>query len=265
MYTEKHLETMNKLLKTALYDEKSRSLSEKIQEYSNLLIQTKDVKLIQHANIMRYYNNHYVTNHNFIDELRNNLFNPFYEHICEKYPFLFVLDGRRKSFMKTEKKIRQNSKLGKDRIPNDLFAFRLVLHGATHEDCYTVLKDLESLCLLKGYILINTKDYIKNIKENGYSALHLILQSLDGKTFEIQIRTIEDHLQAEYSEKQNHKVYDAKKYDSKIDINLTKVKLQHSMFMPIKMADGSYEYYDEAGLNSPLIILLRRNTFTNSK
>ena len=255
-----YLEIMDECLKKAVYTH-DLALPQMINLYCDYLTSSGNIECLQHANILRNYNLNYVINVNLIAFLRDQLFNNFYDLISENYDFCFILEGRRKSFLKTETKIRNYLKNNIQKIPDDLFGFRVVLSGASYDQCYTVFNDLVELCIKKGFILIKTKDYIKSPKPNGYSSLHSIFQSQDGKTFEVQIRTIEDHLKAEYSEEQNHLNYDLNKYQERLDIDLSNIKLKNSMFTSIPNQNGEFVFYDEAGFLNSLTILTRRKSF----
>lgn len=258
--TESRTDLMNSLLKEALY-KKNQTLPAIIDDYIRLLTETDDVHLVQHANILKLFNKNYVTDINFIDYMRDTLFSQLYDFLLNHHDFLFELIGRRKSFLKTELKIREYTKTDMNNIPNDFFAYRIILYGATYDDVYSVGKQLKDFCIIHGFVLQNTKDYILHQKSNGYRALHLIFQSLEGRTFEVQIKLSKDHLNTEYGAEQNHEEHDKRKYKTDLDIDLTLVYLKHGIFTPYKKNDGTYIFHDIAGFNSSLNILARRQNF----
>lgn len=71
---------------------------------------------------------------------------------------------------------------------NDLMAIRIIVNYDSYKsesikECYHIL-----YAILNKYYTINTKDYIKNPKSNGYESLHTTILD-DDFCFEIQIRT----------------------------------------------------------------------------
>ncbi len=75
----------------------------------------------------------------------------------------------------------------------DIFALRIIV--PTVSDCYQALGVIHGLYRpFPGRF----KDYIAVPKPNGYKSLHTTIFAGDGSTLEIQIRTQEMHLEAEY-------------------------------------------------------------------
>jgi len=75
----------------------------------------------------------------------------------------------------------------------DVVAVRVVLENT--DDCYKALGILHQFFQpLPG----RTKDYIGNPKNNGYRAIHTTVIGPENKNFEIQIKTIQMHQEAEF-------------------------------------------------------------------
>ena len=75
---------------------------------------------------------------------------------------------------------------------HDIFAFRILLD--TEEECYMALSALHHRF---EALLLRFKDYIAEPKENGYQSLHTCIRAPGGLVYEVQIRTIAMHAQAE--------------------------------------------------------------------
>jgi hypothetical protein len=75
---------------------------------------------------------------------------------------------------------------------HDIFAFRILLE--TEEECYMALSALHHRF---EALLLRFKDYIAEPKENGYQSLHTCIRAPGGVVYEVQIRTVAMHAQAE--------------------------------------------------------------------
>ncbi|HEX7579560.1 MAG TPA: hypothetical protein VF580_06140, partial [Thermoanaerobaculia bacterium] len=88
----------------------------------------------------------------------------------------------------------QSKGLAIDQI-HDIVAFRIIVRD--EQSCYLALKAIHERF---EPLLLRFKDYIAEPKENGYRSLHTCIKSPDGIVFEIQIRTLPMHVQAEGGE-----------------------------------------------------------------
>lgn len=102
-----------------------------------------------------------------------------------------VLYGRHKSLYSIHSKMVKKN-LTMDEI-HDIHGLRLIVEK--EEDCYTTLDIVHRLW---PKVVGKVKDYITQPKFNGYQSLHTVVVSEDTFPLEVQIRTKEMHLQAEY-------------------------------------------------------------------
>lgn len=102
-----------------------------------------------------------------------------------------VLCGRHKSLYSIYRKMIKK-KLTTDQI-HDIHGLRLIVDN--EDDCYTALKIVHQLW---PEVPGKLKDYITHPKFNGYKSLHTVVLGEDSSPLEVQIRTKDMHLQAEY-------------------------------------------------------------------
>lgn len=102
-----------------------------------------------------------------------------------------VVSGRHKSLYSIYKKMIKKN-LTVDEI-HDIHGLRLIVDK--NEDCYRALDIVHKLW---PEVLGRLKDYIVNPKFNGYQSLHTVVVGEDMLPLEVQIRTKEMHLQAEF-------------------------------------------------------------------
>ncbi|XP_047960144.1 probable GTP diphosphokinase RSH2, chloroplastic [Salvia hispanica] len=99
--------------------------------------------------------------------------------------------GRHKSLYSIYSKMSKK-KLNMDEI-HDIHGLRLIVES--EEDCYKALSVVKQLW---REVPDRFKDYIARPKCNGYQSLHTVVTGTDMVPLEVQIRTKEMHLQAEY-------------------------------------------------------------------
>ncbi|CAK9150119.1 unnamed protein product [Ilex paraguariensis] len=102
-----------------------------------------------------------------------------------------VLSGRHKSLYSIYCKMLKK-KLTMDEI-HDIHGLRLIVEN--EEDCYEALRIVHNVW---SEVPGKFKDYINHPKFNGYQSLHTVVMGEGMVPLEVQIRTKEMHLQAEY-------------------------------------------------------------------
>lgn len=102
-----------------------------------------------------------------------------------------VLSGRHKSLYSIYSKMLKK-KLNMDEV-HDIHGLRLIVEN--EEDCYKALQVVHQLW---REVPGRYKDYIAKPKCNGYQSLHTVVLGESMVPLEVQIRTKEMHLQAEY-------------------------------------------------------------------
>ncbi|KAK2652023.1 hypothetical protein Ddye_011879 [Dipteronia dyeriana] len=102
-----------------------------------------------------------------------------------------VISGRHKSLYGIHSKMLKK-KLTMDQI-HDIHGLRLIVEN--EEDCYKVLSIVHQLW---AEVPGKTKDYISHPKFNGYQSLHTVVKGEGMVPLEVQIRTKEMHLQADF-------------------------------------------------------------------
>ncbi|CAG9461355.1 unnamed protein product [Pedinophyceae sp. YPF-701] len=103
------------------------------------------------------------------------------------------LTGRAKSLAGIHRKLVKMGAGASVSDVHDARAVRIVV--GTKVDCYRALRQVERMfATVPG----RTKDYIRAPKANGYRSLHTVIETPGGVPLEIQIRTRDMHLVAEY-------------------------------------------------------------------
>ncbi|KAL6996250.1 putative GTP diphosphokinase rsh2, chloroplastic [Sarracenia purpurea var. burkii] len=114
------------------------------------------------------------------------------EHALENAAISYhVLSGRHKSLYSIYAKMLKK-KLTMDEI-HDIHGLRLIVEK--EEDCYNALS---VVCQLWAEVPGKLKDYINHPKFNGYRSIHTVVMGEGMVPLEVQIRTKEMHLQAEF-------------------------------------------------------------------
>lgn len=274
----------------ALYT--GNDVPEVIKIYEESLRNSNSLADIAHATKLEEYRQQ-ITNRNYLYRLRS-FFNQFYRLVDKGFPNIhFVIDGRRKSLVSTEKKILKL--LGENRsldLMRDIFAFRITIfssHSSQSDDintCYQVANQIIEFSLKKGLTLceaelssepfdkekhpevlipkesgirfgfgFGVKDYIINPKSNGYQSLHILLKATTGEYFEVQVRSFNMHLHAESGDA-NHLGYKSKKYKN-VALKIESEKVH----IPGYGISKSGKVFDFVGVEEGLEILKRQKTY----
>jgi len=134
----------------------------------------------------------------------------------------------------------------------DVRALRVILGDV--KDCYTVLGLVHNMW---SPISKEFDDYISNPKGNNYRSLHTAVSCPDGRSLEVQIRTLDMHTHAElgvaahwrYKEGNKHSTEDS--YDEKI------AWLRQLLTWKDEVADSSdwVKHYKEAALDDTIYVM----------
>lgn len=267
----------------------SSSLEELLTKYSNALRNSKDLIDLLHANKIDEIQNILLDN-KFLAMIRNH-YDSLYSCAKKTYPNLkFYLDGRRKSVIGSEKKIKLYLLQDRDLADfKDELAFRFIVFDNNIETCYSLMKTVIEFNISEGFIPCKAtsvfqtegfekqnfpdvtipeksflpsnyqlwvKDYILHPKASGYQSLHVVFQdSKTGRCFEIQIRTFKMHIHAESHSLARHDAYKKQRYsDTEIEFDRSKIHMDGYAFVENQL-------FDFIGLEKPYKIIQRGRPF----
>lgn len=281
----------NDLFNKALYDDRTTSIPKFLELYEELLMERADENSVLHANRLKQYREE-ITNRRYLTELKKD-FNSLYLLISKEYPNLnFLIEGRIKSIVSTDRKIVKNINENKSLdLLRDTIAFRTLIFGNYSptelvELCYGVMNSIIKygntnyiLCeaddvknvmdidddktgltipkksQINPRYLFGVKDYILAPKKNGYQSLHAIFRrQKGGECFEIQVRTFDMHVYAENGEAA-HSNYKKKKYKTPYTIEREKIHIPGYGVT----SDGTV--FDFIGLEKGLQIIKQQKIF----
>lgn len=275
----------------ALYDRKTKSIPGFLELYEKLLLERGDERSVLHANRLEQYRKE-ITNRKYLNELKKD-FNSLYLIISKEYPDLkFLIEGRIKSVVSTDKKIVKNLNENKSLdLLRDTIAFRTLIFGNYStseliEFCYGIMNSIikygnssYTLCeaddvkntmdlteehegiiipkksLINPRYLFGVKDYILTPKKNGYQSLHAVFRrQKGGECFEVQVRTFDMHLFAENGEA-SHSNYKKSKYKTPYNIERNKIHI------PGYSVANDGTVFDFVGLEKGLQIIKQQRVF----
>lgn len=256
---EKSLELIGNLYRQAIYS--SNDFIEVIDTFiHSLSIPTDEMCQTILSEFIRYKK--VVLNRRFIKKLRSQI-DTLHSIIFQNLPkdVSITIECRRKSFESTVRKVVLYYLEGKSIDLFDLVAFRIIIDSHASENvnesyCY----DSKDLCIT--YFLKNArctlctpakqvgsdpliKNYIE-VPREYYKSIHLAFKTISNDTFEVQIRTLQMHEDAEVG-KAAHTGYKDEKYQA---VN------NHIFFDPKKVHIPSFRVlcngsiYDKIGLKN---------------
>lgn len=153
-------------------------------ELENLALKYLDP--IGYAEVQNEINSRFGEHANFLHTAQQKV-----EKCLDEYNIGYSIDGRIKSVYSIYRKMYNQNK-SFDEI-YDFYAIRVIVDSEL--ECYAALGAIhEGFSSIPGRF----KDYISTPKPNGYRSLHTTVIGRDGIPFEVQIRTKEMHLVAEY-------------------------------------------------------------------
>ena len=153
----------------------------------------------------------------------------------ESEAFPALVKGREKHLWSIYQKMRTKKRSFRDIM--DVFAFRLVVESA--DDCYRTLGIIHNLFKpVPGEF----KDYIAIPKSNGYQSLHTLLVGMHGVVIEVQIRTKEMEMMANYGIAAH---WEYKTGNQKVDVNQRRANRWIQGLLEIqKQAGDSLEFLE---------------------
>ena len=148
-----------------------------------------------------------------VETIKSNI----YDRLAKDFDPVPQIDGRVKSNYGIYKKVYRDGK-DIDQI-YDRYAVRIIVNTVT--ECYSVLGIIHDMY---HPIPNRFKDYISTPKPNMYQSLHTTVIGRQGTPFEVQIRTWEMHMTAEYGIAAHWKYKEGIKSNSKDDKRLAWIR-----------------------------------------
>lgn len=195
-----------------------------------------DISISISSEIKRFYK---LITSDYLEKMRN-LIDSLHKELLSQLDnkIFFTISCRQKSWESTLRKILKYYFEGRSLNLYDLVALRITIDSNLSEEKQEeICNKLSNICILffkKQFCLLIPpaklvgndpllKNYILFPKENGYKSIHLAFMDVDNTIFEVQIRTEEMDINAEYGPKDdnnnelNHTNYKDSEYEDIIN------------------------------------------------
>ena len=204
---------------------------------------------------------------------------------------MFKIEGRRKGVINTVEKMLRLLKDGRSLdLLRDLMGIRIILFGdetdLLQNQCYLVMQEIIDFMLERHFTLCEAdkietnvklndsvnilipkqslispfyqtgiKDYILNPKANGYQSIHAVFRARNTSCIEIQVRTEQMHLNAQFIHAE-HELYKNGKYGERLQnyIDFSKIHMPGFRYLGDTI-------YDDIGLQTSLLTFYRTYLF----
>lgn len=276
--------------------EKGHSVPDSLQILSKMLLEKNsnipdNIGLLLSNSIDDY--RYLIQNHEYLSALRET-FNLIYDYMFQMENVNFKIEGRRKGVVNSlEKMIRLLNQGRALDLFRDAMGIRIIIFGNECEDlqkkAYQITNDMINFMSKKHFILCEAdpiphdvtlndgiaehilipkessvlplyctgvKDYFLYPKYNGYQSLHTVFRARNNSFIEIQVRTEQMHLHAEYNDAK-HSLYKIDKYGDRLHSKLDFSKVHMPGFRYMK--DGII--YDDIGLQTSMLTFYRTKSF----
>lgn len=234
-----------------------------------------------------------IQNYDYLSSIRDT-FNLIYDYIFKMEDVNFKIEGRRKGVVNSlEKMIRLLNQGRALDLFRDAMGIRIIIFGneceALQQKAYQITNDMINFMSKRHFILCEAdpiphdvslndgiaenilipkeslvlplyctgvKDYFLYPKCNGYQSLHTVFRARNNSFIEIQVRTEQMHLHAEYNDAK-HSLYKIDKYGDRLHSKLDFSKIHMPGFR--YMQDGII--YDDIGLQTSMLTFYRTKSF----
>lgn len=250
-----------------------------------------DISLLLSNSIDDY--RYLIQNYEYLSSL-SETFNLIYDYMFKMEDVTFKIEGRVKGAVNSLEKMIRLLNQGKALdLFRDAVGIRIIIFGNEcdnlQQKAYQITNDMISFMSKKHFILCEAdtishnisldsdveknilipkkssvlplyrtgvKDYFLYPKFNGYQSLHTVFRARNNSFIEIQVRTEQMHLNAEYNDAK-HSLYKIDKYGDRLHSKLDFTKVHMPGFRYMK--DGTI--YDDIGLQTSMLTFYRTKSF----